>query len=118
VKPQKPNDGRSAFRGQRFDRRSPGIAWIVGRGANATNALVLCTLHERSVRARLVSTANPAERVHEGDTRATPDGVDGGLWDLRRVEDRGTRILNPAASLPAFAAARRPPAPRALGSHV
>jgi RimK family alpha-L-glutamate ligase len=33
------------------------------------------------------------------DVRRTLDGVEDGIWELRRVERRGSRVLNPAPSL-------------------
>lgn len=97
---------RSTFTGRRFERQRPAAVWIVGGRSSATNELLLGALHERGVWAELARPASLPSRVRRDDTvlgrldiRPTLDGVEDGLWALCRVEDRGTRVLNPAPSL-------------------
>ena len=97
---------RSMFAGGRFEQRRAAAVWIVSGRSNATNELLVGALHERGVRAELAGPAYLNDRVRRDDTvlgrldvRPTLDGVEDGLWELYRVEGRGTRILNPAPSL-------------------
>ena len=97
---------RSTFTGRRFERQRPAAVWIASGRSSATNELLVGALHERGVRAELVRPASLDDRVRRDDTvlgrldvRPTLDGVEDGLWALCRVEDRGTRVLNPAPSL-------------------
>ena len=97
---------RSAFAGRRFEQRRPPAVWLVSGRPNATNELLVGALHERGLRAELMRPAHLPGLVRSDDTvlgrldvRPTLDGVEDGLWELRRVEEAGTRILNPAPSL-------------------
>lgn len=80
--------------------------WLLTRRSTPTNELLVAALHERGVRAELVDPARswgtaPRGHVVLGrlDVLPTLDGVEDGIWELRRVEGRGTRVLNPASSL-------------------
>ena len=80
--------------------------WILTRHSTATNELLAGALHARGVHAQLVDPARlwgTARRGHvvlgRLDVRPAMDGVEDGIWELRRVEGRGTRVLNPAPSL-------------------
>lgn len=97
---------RSPFAGRRSEQRRPAAVWIVGSRSNATDELLVGALHERGVRAELARPASLPDLVRRDDTvlgrldvRPTLDGVEDGLWELHRVEGRGTRVLNPAPSL-------------------
>ncbi|HEX7255040.1 MAG TPA: ATP-grasp domain-containing protein [Gaiellaceae bacterium] len=101
------HDGvRSIFAERRFEHRRPAAVWIVSGRSNATNELLVGALHERGVRAGLARPANLSDLARDDDTvlgrldvRPTLNGVEDGLWELHRIEGRGTRILNPAPSL-------------------
>jgi hypothetical protein len=76
------------------------------RRSTATNERLVTALRKRGVHAQLVDPARlwgTARRGHAVvgrlDVRPTLDGVEDGIWELRRVEGRGTRVLNPASSL-------------------
>jgi RimK family alpha-L-glutamate ligase len=97
---------RSTFAGRRFEQRRSAAVWIVSGRSNATDELLVGALHERGVRAELVRPAYLLDHARRDDTvlgrldvRPTLDGVEDGLWELHRVEGRGTRTLNPAPSL-------------------
>jgi [lysine-biosynthesis-protein LysW]---L-2-aminoadipate ligase len=98
---------RSVFVGKRLERPSPGKVWVVAEGhSNLTNELLVGALHERGVPAGLVRPASIGDLACPGDivlgrldVRPTLDGVEGGIWELRRVERRGVLVLNPAPSL-------------------
>lgn len=79
--------------------------WVVGR-ATAASELLVGAFRERGVRAELVSPVRLCERVRAGDValgrldvRPTLDGVEDGVWELRRAARAGTLLLNPASSL-------------------
>jgi [lysine-biosynthesis-protein LysW]--L-2-aminoadipate ligase len=91
---------------RRVERRFSRGAWVVAGRATLTNELLVGALHERGMRAQLVEPARLSRLVGLDDVvlgrldvRRTLDGVEDGIWELRRVERRGIRVLNPAASL-------------------
>lgn len=84
----------------------PGGVWIVAGRSTLTNELLVGALHERGVRAQFVEPARLSGLARRDDVvlarldvRRTLDGVEDGIWELRRVERRGVRVLNPAPSL-------------------
>ena len=86
--------------------RPADAVWIVAGRSTLTNELLVGALHERGVRAqfveppRLSGVARRADVVLARlDVRRTLDGVEDGIWELRRVQRRGIRVLNPAPSL-------------------
>jgi hypothetical protein len=94
----------SRFAARRVVR--PATVWIAAR-STPTNERLVRALLERGVGAALVEPPTLSVRVRRGDTvlarldvRRTLDGVEDGIWELRRVEHRGARVLNPAPSLP------------------
>jgi RimK family alpha-L-glutamate ligase len=79
--------------------------WIAGR-STATNELVAGALRERGVAAELVAPTRVGSRARRGDVvlgrldvRPALDGVEDGIWELRRVEHSGARVLNAARAL-------------------
>ncbi len=98
---------RSAFVAQTLARSSPGTVWVAAAGrSNMTNELLVGALHQRGARAELVQPAKVSGLAREGDVvlgrldvRQTLDGVEDGIWELRRVERMGVPVLNPAPSL-------------------
>jgi hypothetical protein len=87
-------------------RRSPDAAWIVAGRSTLTNDLLVGAFHESGVRAKVVRPSELSGLARTGDVvlgrldvRRTLDGVEDGIWELRRVERRGLRVLNPAPSL-------------------
>lgn len=96
----------STIAGRRLDQWRPPAVWIAGGHASATNELLVGALHEHGVRAQLTPPAGLPGLVRPDDivlgrldVRPTLDGVEDGLWELHRIENRGTRVLNPAPSL-------------------
>ena len=90
----------------RLERWSSGDVWVAAGRATPTNELLVGALHERGLRAQLVDPSDLPRRVRSGDVvlgrldvRPTLDGVENGVWELRRLERLGIRVLNPAASL-------------------
>jgi [lysine-biosynthesis-protein LysW]---L-2-aminoadipate ligase len=84
----------------------PGAVWVVAGRPTSTNELVVGALHERGVRAAVVPGPGLAMRARVGDivlgrldVRPSLDGVEPGLWELRRAERSGVRLLNRASSL-------------------
>lgn len=80
--------------------------WITAGRATATNELILGALHERGMRADIVHPATLGDVVGDGDlvlarldVRRTLDSIEDGIWDLRRLERRGVRVLNRATAL-------------------
>lgn len=80
--------------------------WVAAGRPTPTNELLVGTLHQRGVRAAIVPGPGLTTRARAGDivlgrldVRPTLDGVEPGLWDLRRVERNGVRLLNRASSL-------------------
>jgi [lysine-biosynthesis-protein LysW]--L-2-aminoadipate ligase len=98
---------RSAFAERRLERRLPANVWVVAEGqSTVTNELLVGALHERGVPAELVRPAELSGLARLGDivlgrldVRPTLDGVEDGIWELRRVERMGIHVLNPAPSL-------------------
>ncbi len=79
---------------------------IAGGRATATNELILGALHERGVPAALVDPPALGDAVEDSDlvfarldVRRTLDGIEDGIWSLRRLERRGIRVLNRATAL-------------------
>ena len=86
--------------------RLAGTVWIVAGRSTLANELLVGALHERGVRAQVVKPASLSGAARRDDValarldvRRTLDGVEDGIWELRRVERRGIRVLNPAPSL-------------------
>jgi RimK family alpha-L-glutamate ligase len=80
--------------------------WLLARRSTPTNERLLAALRRRGARAELLDPARSrgtARRAHvvvgRLDVRPTLDGVEDGIWELRRVEGFGIRVLNPASSL-------------------
>lgn len=97
----------------RVEGRSPNGVSVVAEHSTRTNELLVGALHERGVRAQLAKPARLGRFTRRGDVvlgrldvRGTLDGVEDGIGELRRVERRGTRVLNPAGSLIARPRAR------------
>jgi RimK family alpha-L-glutamate ligase len=98
---------RSPSAVERLEWRSPAKVWLAAGGhSTVTNELLVGALHERGVPSELAhpatvaDLASPAEIVLARlDVRQTLDGVEDGIWELRRVERLGVRVLNPAPSL-------------------
>lgn len=91
---------------ERHVERLAGTVWIVAGRPTPTNELLVGALHERGIGAQLIepSRLNGLARrddvlVGRLDVRPTLDGVEDGIWELRRLERRGVRVLNPALSL-------------------
>jgi hypothetical protein len=91
---------------RRVERRSPNGVWIDAERSTLTTELLVGALHERGVRAQRVEPAKLSGLAGRADVvlgrvdvRGTLDGVEDGIWELRRVERRGIRVLNPAPSL-------------------
>ena len=82
--------------------------WVVAGRSTPASELLVGSLHERGVRAELILPAQlnglvRADDVVLGrlDVRPTLDGVEDGIWELRRAARGGTVVLNPASSLAA-----------------
>lgn len=91
---------------RRSEHRSQARAWIVGECSTVTNELLADAFRRRGLEASLVRPRglNAAARCGEVvlgrvDVRETLDGIQDGIWELRRAERRGLRVLNPAPSL-------------------
>ena len=91
---------------ERQVERPPSGVWVVAGRSTLTNELLVGALHERGVRAQFVEPASVSGLVRRDDVvlgrldvRRTLDGVEDGIWELRRVERTGIRVLNPAPSL-------------------
>jgi [lysine-biosynthesis-protein LysW]--L-2-aminoadipate ligase len=83
-----------------------GRIWIAGGRSTPTNGLIVGALHEQGTRAALVDPFRLGGLVQDEDVvlaridvRATLDGIEDGIWDLRRLERRGIRVLNPPTAL-------------------
>jgi [lysine-biosynthesis-protein LysW]--L-2-aminoadipate ligase len=81
-------------------------AWIAAGCTTATNELIVGSLREQGVRAALVHPVALEGVVEEGDVvlarldvRPALDGIDDGIWELRRLEHRNVRVLNRAPAL-------------------
>ena len=79
--------------------------WVVAGRSTPTSELFVGALHEHGIRAQVVEPARLSDLVRRDDVvlgrldvRRTLDGVEDGIWELRRVERVG-RVLNPAPSL-------------------
>jgi RimK family alpha-L-glutamate ligase len=100
-------NSRSAFVAQTLERWSPGTVWVAAEGrSSVTNQLLVGALRQRGARAELVRPAKISGLARPGDVvlgrldvRPTLDGVEDGIWELRRVERMGVPVLNPAPSL-------------------
>lgn len=98
---------RSAFVEKRLEPRPPRTVWVAAEGrSTVTNELLVGALRQRGVQAELVRPAEVSGLAHQGDVvlarldvRPTLDGVEDGIWELRRVERLGVPVLNPAPSL-------------------
>lgn len=91
---------------QQVARRSPRYVWVVAGSSTVTNELLVGAFHERGVQAQFVQPDALSDLAGWGDivlgrldVRRSLDGVEDGLWELRRVEQRGILVLNPAPSL-------------------
>jgi hypothetical protein len=108
--------GAKAILAERQVERPAGAVWIVAGRSTLTNELVVGALHERGVRAQFVEPARLSGLVRRDDVvlsrldvRRTLDGVEDGIWELRRVEHRGHSRAQPgtfAHRLPRQAADR------------
>jgi RimK family alpha-L-glutamate ligase len=92
--------------GNRIEPGAQDGIWLLTRRSTSTNELLVGALRERGVGAQLVDPAGAWETARGAhtvvgrlDVSPTVDGVEDGIWALRRVEARGTRVLNPASSL-------------------
>jgi RimK family alpha-L-glutamate ligase len=98
---------RSALVEKRLEPGPPRTVWVVAGGrSTVTNELLVRALRRRGVHAELVQPAQVNGLAHPGDTvlarldvRRTLDGVEDGIWDVRRVERMGVPVFNPAPSL-------------------
>jgi RimK family alpha-L-glutamate ligase len=97
---------RTMLSSDRAARRFPDAAWVVARRSTLTNDLLVGAFHENGVRAKVVRPWELSSEARTGDlvlgrldVRRTLDGVEDGLWELRRAERRGLLVLNPAPSL-------------------
>lgn len=97
-----------AFNVRRFasERRFPSTVWVAAGRSTTTNERLVEALHGCGIRARHVEPKRLSALARSNDlvlgrldVRPTMDGVEDGVWELRRVERRGIRVLNPAASL-------------------
>jgi RimK family alpha-L-glutamate ligase len=86
-------------------RTAKGV-WIAAGRPTLTDELLLGTLHERGLRADIVQAPGLTKRARAGDivlgrldVRPSLDGVEPGLWALRRVERAGVSTLNRASAL-------------------
>jgi [lysine-biosynthesis-protein LysW]--L-2-aminoadipate ligase len=80
--------------------------WVASSRSTATNELIVGALHEQGVRAALVDPAAVDSVVQDRDivlarvdVRSTLDGIQDGIWELRRLERHGVRVLNSAPAL-------------------
>jgi glutathione synthase/RimK-type ligase-like ATP-grasp enzyme len=87
-------------------RRFPNTLWVVAGSSTTTNERVVDALHQCGIRARHVDPKRLSALARSDDlvlgrldVRPTLDEVEDGTWELRRVERRGIRVLNPAPSL-------------------
>jgi len=100
-------NSRSASVRQTLERWSLGTVWVAAEGrSSVTNQLLVDALRQRGTRAELVQPAKVSGLARRGDVvlarldiRPTLDGVEDGIWELRRVERMGVLVLNPAPSL-------------------
>jgi RimK family alpha-L-glutamate ligase len=91
---------------RRIESRTRRRVWIVAGRPTLTDELLLRTLHERGLHADIVQAPGLTRRARAGDivlgrldVRHTLDGVEPGLWELRRVERSGVSTLNRASAL-------------------
>jgi [lysine-biosynthesis-protein LysW]---L-2-aminoadipate ligase len=91
---------------ERQVERPARAVWIVAGRSTPTNELLIGALHERGVRAQFIEPVRLSRLARRDDVvlarldvRRTLDGVEDGIWELRRVEQRGILVLNPAPSL-------------------
>jgi RimK family alpha-L-glutamate ligase len=96
-----------------FERRQGGdveswasAVWVVTGRSTATSELLVGAFRERGVRAALISPAQLDGVARAGDialgrldVRPSLDGVEDGVWELRRAARAGTLVLNSASSL-------------------
>jgi RimK family alpha-L-glutamate ligase len=87
------------------ERRPPHTLWVVAR-RSTTNERLVDALNACGVRARRVDPGDCNRLIRRADAALgrldvlpTLDGVEDGIWELRRVERRAMRVLNPAHSL-------------------
>ena len=80
--------------------------WPVAGRPTASNEALVDALGELGLRSVLAKPTQMRALAPRGDVvlgrldvRKTLDGVEDGIWDLRRAEMRGLRVLNPAPSL-------------------
>jgi glutathione synthase/RimK-type ligase-like ATP-grasp enzyme len=86
-------------------RRFPDTVWVVAGRSTTTSERLVDALHECGIRARHVDPKRLSALARSNDVvlrrldaRPTLDEVEDGIWELRRVERRGIRVLNPAPS--------------------
>jgi RimK family alpha-L-glutamate ligase len=80
--------------------------FLVAARSTPTNASLLAAIRALGIDARLLAPHAAPTRLRPGDVALgrldvlpTLDGVEPGLWSLRRVEREGVYVLNPAAAL-------------------
>jgi RimK family alpha-L-glutamate ligase len=80
--------------------------WVVAGRSTPASELLVGALRERGVRAELIQPAQLSGLAHAGDVvlgrldvRPTLDGVEDGIWELRRAGRGGMLVLNRAPSL-------------------
>jgi RimK family alpha-L-glutamate ligase len=83
-----------------------GTFFLVAARSTPTNASLLAAFRALGIDARLVAPEAAPTRLRPGDVALgrldvlpTLDGVEPGLWSLRRVEREGVYVLNPATAL-------------------
>jgi len=88
------------------DMRRPARVLIAAGHSTATNELLVGALRAQGFWAQTVdpeSLGGLASRddvvLGRLDVRRSLDGIEDGIWELRRVERRGVRVLNPTLSL-------------------
>lgn len=80
--------------------------WVVAGRSTPTSELLVGALRERGVQARLTAPAELGRLASAADVvlgrldvRQALDGVEEGIWELRRAGRRGLLVLNSASSL-------------------
>ena len=79
---------------------------VVASRLTDTNFALLVALGRRGIAAAVLPPAQAAREANEGDVALarldvlpTLDGVEAGLWEIRRLEHAGVRVLNPHGAL-------------------
>lgn len=97
---------RSARLGRRQRRPPTRTVFLVARRPTPTNVSLLSACHRLGVAARIAEPEEVRLRAAEGDialarldVRPTLDGVEAGLWELRRLGRQRVRLLNEPGAL-------------------